>query len=57
MKKLLLSLLVLSSLIACTNTAKQGENAEQAAAPVEHLYKPTYTDNFKVGDQKNVLLA
>ncbi len=57
MKKLLLSALVLSSLVACTESAKKTETAEQAAAPTEHIYKPTYTDNFKIGDAKNVLLA
>lgn len=57
MKKLLLSALVLSSLVACTETAKKSETTEQASAPTEHIYKPTYTDNFKIGDQKNVMLV
>jgi predicted SnoaL-like aldol condensation-catalyzing enzyme len=58
MKKVFLGLLVSASLIACTSTEKKTtESVEQTSAKVEHLYKPTYTDNFKIGDQKNVLLA
>lgn len=57
MKKLVLSVLVLTSLVACTESAKKSETAEQPSAPIEHIYKPTYTDNFKIGDEKNVLLA
>jgi predicted SnoaL-like aldol condensation-catalyzing enzyme len=57
MKKMLLCLLVAGSLVACNNTAKPTETAEQAPVPTEHIYKPTYTDNFKIGDAKNVLLA
>ncbi len=57
MKKMLLCLLVVGSLVACKETAKPTESTEQAVAPLEHIYKPTYTDNFKIGDSKNVLLA
>ena len=58
MKKVLLSITLSASLFACTESAKKAESAEQTAtAPIEHIYKPTYTDNFKIGDQKNVLLA
>jgi predicted SnoaL-like aldol condensation-catalyzing enzyme len=58
MKKLLLGFVVSASLFACTETAKKTESTEQTAtAAVEHIYKPTYTDNFKIGDQKNVLIA
>jgi predicted SnoaL-like aldol condensation-catalyzing enzyme len=52
MKKLLLSILASATLFACSEAKK-----EETATAVEHIYKPTYTDNFKIGDQKNVLLA
>jgi limonene-1,2-epoxide hydrolase len=58
MKKVFLGLLVAASFAACTSTeTKTTETVEATAATVEHLYKPTYTDNFKMGDQKNVMLA
>ena len=58
MKKVFLGLLVVASFAACTNADKKTtETAEATSEKVEHLYKPTYTDNFKMGDQKNVLLA
>ena len=57
MKKVLFGFLVSASLIACTDAAKKSESTEQKTTSVEHLYKPTYTDNFKIGDQKNVLLV
>ena len=58
MKKVFLVLLVAASFAACTSTeTKTTETVEATAATVEHLYKPTYTDNFKMGDQKNVMLA
>lgn len=58
MKKVFLGLLVAGSFAACTSTeTKPTETVEVATATVEHLYKPTYTDNFKMGDQKNVMLA
>lgn len=58
MKKVFLGLLVAASFAACTSTeTKPTETVEVATTTVEHLYKPTYTDNFKMGDQKNVMLA
>ncbi len=58
MKKVFLGLLVAGSFAACTSTeTKPTETVEVATTNVEHLYKPTYTDNFKIGDQKNVLLT
>ena len=58
MKKVFLGLLVAGSFAACTSTeTKPTETVEVATTNVEHLYKPTYTDNFKMGDQKNVMLA
>ena len=58
MKKVFLSVLVVASFAACTNADKKTtETVEATTEKIEHLYKPTYTDNFKIGDQKNVLLA
>lgn len=57
MKKLLVSVLVSALLIACTDSGKKSEGAEKQPNPVAHIFKPTYTDNFKIGDPKNVLLA
>jgi len=57
MKKLLLCFLVSASLIACSNQETKTETAEQKSATVEHIFKPTYTDNFKIGGEGNVLLA
>ena len=57
MKKLLLCFLVSASLIACTNQETKTETAEQKSATVEHIFKPTYTDNFKIGGEGNVLLV
>ena len=58
MKKLLLCFLVSASLIACTSpTAKETASTEEKSSTTEHIFKPTYTDNWKIGDQKNVLLA
>jgi limonene-1,2-epoxide hydrolase len=58
MKKVFLSVLVVASFAACTNADKKTtETVEVSTETIEHLYKPTYTDNFKIGDQKNVLLA
>jgi len=56
MKKLVLGILVSASLIACTNTEKKTETVDQKSTPIEHIYKPTYTDNFKIGDPKNVTI-
>jgi len=52
MKKLLLSILASAALFACSDAKK-----EETASAVEHIYKPTYSDNWKIGDQKNVLIA
>jgi predicted SnoaL-like aldol condensation-catalyzing enzyme len=52
MKKLLLSILASTALFACSEAKK-----EETATAVEHIYKPTYSDNWKIGDQKNVLIA
>ena len=57
MKKLLLCFLVSASLIACTNQETKTETAELKSATVEHIFKPTYTDNFKIGGEGNVLIA
>lgn len=52
MKKVALSILAAAALFACSESKK-----EETASSIEHIYKPTYTDNFKIGDPKNVLLA
>lgn len=58
MKKVFLGLFVAASFTACTSAeTKTTETVEATTEKVEHLYTPTYTDNFKIGDQKNVLLA
>ncbi len=57
MKKLFVSFIVSASLIACTDSVKKSESAEKQSNPINHIFKPTYTDNFKIGDSKNVLLA
>ena len=58
MKKLLLCFLVSASIVACTNpAAKETTSADEKSSTVEHIFKPTYADNWKIGDQKNVLLA
>ncbi len=57
MKKLILCFLVSTSLIACADKAPKTEAAEKPAAAIEHIFKPTYTDNVKIGDQKNVLIV
>jgi len=57
MKKIILCFLVSASLIACTNQETKKETAEQKSATVEHIFKPTYTDNFKIGGEGNVLIA
>ena len=51
MKKILLCFLASASLIACTNQETKTETAEQKSTTVEHIYKPTYTDNFKIGGE------
>ena len=57
MKKLLLCFWVSAYLIACTETAKKTESPEKKSSAITHIFKPTYTDNFVIGDAKNVLLA
>ena len=57
MKKLLLCFLVSASLIACTNQETKTETAELKSATVEHIFKPTSTDNFKIGGEGNGLIA
>jgi hypothetical protein len=57
MKKLFVFFFAATSLLACKTEEKKAATAEQKPATVEHIFKPTYTDNFKIGDQKNVLLA
>jgi ketosteroid isomerase-like protein len=60
MKKITLSLFVIAGLISCNSgTNKSAENSEmtQEAKKLEHIYKPTYTDNFKIGGQENVMIA
>ena len=58
MKKLLLTAAVATALFSCKNPAtKENVSTEEKAPAIEHIYTPTYTDNFKIGDQKNVLLA
>jgi len=55
MKKLLFCFLASASLVACSN--QETKTAEQKTAKIEHIYKPTYTDNFKIGGESNVLLT
>ncbi|MEY2586979.1 MAG: hypothetical protein RL634_2021 [Bacteroidota bacterium] len=58
MKKLLLGICAITTLFACTNpAAKENTSTETQPPTIEHIYKPTYTDNFKIGDQNNVLVA
>lgn len=57
MKKMLACFIVSASLMACNNSEKKTETTTQESTKIEHIYKPTYTDNFKIGDSKNVLLA
>lgn len=58
MKKIVLGLFVVASLVSCKNVeTKDAVTTEQAPTAIEHIYKPTYTDNFKIGDQKNVLVV
>ena len=52
MKNLFLAVLASATLFACSEVKK-----EESTSAVEHIYKPTYIDNIKIGDQKNVLLA
>ncbi|MEY4458948.1 MAG: hypothetical protein RIT38_153, partial [Bacteroidota bacterium] len=48
MKKVFLGLFVAASFTACTSAeTKTTETVEATTEKVEHLYTPTYTDNFK----------
>ena len=58
MKKLLLCLLVSASIVACKSpAAKETTSTDTEATKIEHIFKPAYVDNVKIGDQKNVLLV
>jgi len=58
MKKLLLCFAAITTFFSCSNpTVKENAIAENQTPDIKHIFKPTYTDNFKIGDQKNVLLA
>jgi ketosteroid isomerase-like protein len=48
--KHLLCILSLAMMASCTKPETQESKA------IEHIYKPVYTDNFKISDPKNVLL-
>ena len=53
MKKILL-LVFLGAFIACTN--QETEQAKTELATVDKQFKPTYTDNFSIGDPENILI-
>ena len=53
MKKLL-PLALIVTFISCTNQETEQPKAESVA--IDKLFKPTYTDNFKIGDPENILL-
>jgi len=57
MKKLFVCFFAATSLVACTSSDTKTETAEQKPTTIEHIYKPSYTDNFKIGGEGNVLLA
>ena len=54
MKKILL-LVFLGAFISCTN--QETEQTKTEPASVDKLFKPTYTDNFKIGDPENILIV
>ncbi len=56
MKKLFFYFLLSTSLIACKNN--ESATAASTAMPeaVEKIYKPTYTDNFKMGNPENITI-
>lgn len=54
MKKILL-LVFLGAFISCTN--QETEQTKTKPASVDKLFKPTYTDNFKIGDPENILIV
>ena len=44
--------------MSCKDTEKKtAEAAETTPKKLEHIYTPTYTDNFTIGGQENVMLA
>lgn len=53
MKKILL-FTILGIFISCTN--QEAEQAKTALATVDKQFKPTYTDNFRIGDPENILI-
>ena len=57
MKKLFVFFLAATSLLACKTEEKKTETAEKKPATAEHMYKPTYTDNFKIGGEANMEIA
>ena len=53
MKKLLpLALMIM--FFSCTN--QKAEQLKSDSATIDKLFKPTYTDNFKIGNPENILL-
>ena len=52
MKKLLL----LPFLLAFVSCADQETTKTSESTTIEKLFKPTYTDNFRIGDPENILL-
>lgn len=48
-------LLILSLLFAFSSCANQ-ETQKTESTEVDKIFKPTYTDNFKIGDPENILL-
>ena len=58
MKKLFFGLILTTSLVACSNNiGKAVTNEQENTDSIQHLFKPSYTDHWKIGDKKNVLLA
>ena len=53
MKKILL-LVFLGAFISCTNQETAQTKTEPAS--VDKQFKPTYTDNFSIGDPENILI-
>jgi limonene-1,2-epoxide hydrolase len=48
-------LLILSLLFAFSSCANQ-ETQKTESTEVDKIFKPTYTDNFKIGDPENILI-
>jgi len=53
MKKLLL-ISILFALISCAN--QEAESKKTDSNRVDKFFKPTYTDNFRIGDPENILI-